>query len=462
MYLYLYSGFEGTSGGFEEWYVRKFGLLTNTATVTSVEGAGGSDTEEVIVSAGADYGIPVVTATLLSASSVAGDPATADVTKEGEFINENLIEYTVTISNQGNVTLSNVTVTDSIEGGSTVVLDNSTVSGDVNNNGELDLGETWTYTYTREFGQDAFDVNGDALLDNTVVVDAAETHPTTSSVSIDVSKLIFIGQAINAKDALWWSDNLAEWDGDVTTESLESDLGIDDALLAVDSNGDGAISPADNAGILIGDINANGLTDIGESTLFVELDAAQQLIGKSGSLTDMREVMIAEALAAQLNINNMSADSTLTDNPEGPYDLVSEAVAWLTGQGPYTYADLSTGNIDTDGDGILSVGNNKNFEYDIKNDLLTADALLSTPMSNKDPGDSLSQADEAWMDEVFVDALNTKLASGEDLRNALHEFNVGTIAVDPHGGYIAEFDDQDVMVGVAQENDIDVFWDYVI
>ena len=42
-----------------------------------------------------------------------------------------------------------------------------------------------------------------------------------------------------------------------------------DVLLPVDSNRDGSITPSDVKGVLIGDINANGLTDVGETTLFV-------------------------------------------------------------------------------------------------------------------------------------------------------------------------------------------------
>ena len=466
-YMYLYSAFSNTDGGFEEWYVRKFGLLDNTATVSTDQGAGGSDSAEVTVAADANYFMDT-SAQLAAMNTVTNtlDSTGASVVKTGDLTEDNVIDYTVTLHNDGNVTLGNVEVTDQVEGGTLITLtnhdsDSNTFSGDDNGNGSLDLGETWTYTYTRTFGQDAFDVNGDALLTNTVMVNSDATHTLTATSTVDVSSLIFVGLAMNAHSADWWANHPEAWDGDPDTTAAgltASDLGMDDVLIPVDSNGDGVIAHNDQQGVLIGDLNADGLTDNGETTLFVPLDAAQQLIDSSGA-TDMREVLMAEALAAQLNINNMSADSTLTDHPEGPNNLVSEAAMWLRGLGDYSsYDDQTTGNVDTNGDGILSVGNNSNFEFDMKDDLFSADADLSTPMTNKDPGDPLSDADFAW---GMVNDTSGVGDDGADLNQALSAFNSGDLVVDPHGGYVGAVDSSGDVVDV-HPNAPDAFWDVVL
>src|SRR5262249_34924450 len=90
-----------------------------------------------------------------------------------------IINYTVLVTNTGDVTLSNVDVTDSFEGLSPVDLTNSnsfnpvTHTGntfnDPNHNGTLDPGETWTYTYQHVVtATDLLDSDG--KLDNTASV----------------------------------------------------------------------------------------------------------------------------------------------------------------------------------------------------------------------------------------------------------------------------------------------------
>jgi hypothetical protein len=203
---------------------------------------------------------------------------------------------------------------------------------------------------------------------------------------------------------------------------------------------------------LLGDVNANGLSDAGETTLFVSLAAAQQLINASDAATDMRLILMKQALAAQLNINNMSGDSTSTLNPEGPSDIVSEAAMWLRGLTPYTYGSNSTSKVDSNGNGILSVGNSNSFEYNTSTKAFTADANPS--VSGRQP---LTSNLNAWQQDVDIDGIWGAIqASGQDLKNGLQQFNDGPLVVDPHGNYLGWSDGSNVMD--VQSNDSDAFW----
>src|SRR5205823_5170309 len=85
-----------------------------------------------------------------------------------------VIAYTITVTNDGNETLTGVVVTDTGEtGGGTLHLSGDTnangildgaeswvANGDLNNDGKLDVGETWTYSDSYTVLQSDIDSNG--------------------------------------------------------------------------------------------------------------------------------------------------------------------------------------------------------------------------------------------------------------------------------------------------------------
>ena len=62
------------------------------------------------------------------------------------------LHYTVVITNTGNITLKNIEINDTL-----VPFDEMTLTGDANNDGHLDVDETWTLTYTYTVTQDDLD-----------------------------------------------------------------------------------------------------------------------------------------------------------------------------------------------------------------------------------------------------------------------------------------------------------------
>jgi len=148
--------------------------LVNTATASSTQ------TGDSKPSSSATTGIkqnPLFEITK-TASVNSADRVNAD--KAGE-----IITYTVAVKNTGNVTLSGVSVSDdnltpSLTGDDVTLLN---PSGDDGNN-KLDVGETWTYTYTHEVTQE--EMNAGTTLVNTAKAYADGVSPQSSTASVNV------------------------------------------------------------------------------------------------------------------------------------------------------------------------------------------------------------------------------------------------------------------------------------
>ena len=89
-----------------------------------------------------------------------------------------VITYTITVQNTGNLTLTGVVVTDPNADAGSIVRGADAVGDD---DDLLDVGETWSYTATHTVTQAEIDSNGggDGDLDNTATADSNETGPDT-------------------------------------------------------------------------------------------------------------------------------------------------------------------------------------------------------------------------------------------------------------------------------------------
>ncbi len=141
------------------------GDLDNTVTADSNET--GPDTD--------DLAIPILQNPALN---VAKSSTTTSITAAGQ-----VVPYTFTVTNTGNVTLTGVTVSDP---DCTSAISGPT--GDSNSDGLLQTTETWVYTCSHTVTQGEIDGNGggDGDLDNTVTADSNETGPDTDSLAIPI------------------------------------------------------------------------------------------------------------------------------------------------------------------------------------------------------------------------------------------------------------------------------------
>jgi hypothetical protein len=96
-----------------------------------------------------------------------------------------VINYTYTLANTGNVSLTNVTLSDdNFTPGSTSDDFNPSLSEDGNGDNVLDVGETWTYTASYTTTQEDMDSGADLV--NVATVDSNETGPETDNETVDV------------------------------------------------------------------------------------------------------------------------------------------------------------------------------------------------------------------------------------------------------------------------------------
>jgi hypothetical protein len=189
-------------------------------------------------------------------------------------------------------------------------------------------------------------------------------------------------------------------------------------------------------------MNGDGKTDVGETTFFVPLAAAQLIIDPTHSANDARSILMRQAIAAQLNVDNGHHE---------PNDILSEAVFWLRGQAPFTYSDGSTGKIGN-GDGVL-----QSSEYTISGGMFSFTA------------GTLGTSTQAWTRDVDVyggpnanDWDNSSIlagnqeANGEDVKNALQSFNMGQLVTSLDGTQVGYFDGTNLTH--AHANTTDSFW----
>ena len=286
------------------------------------------------------------------------------------------VDFRITVENKGNVSLTNVVITDnntSNGGNSTVTLyqngaltaaalafgatlvgdDNDGITGNVlTPDGILQVGETWTIEYTTAFDP------GQHL--NTGYV-------TTAQGALDNDNAAYyslVNEGPGVRTPGFWSNLGAQFWNNIANDETKSgpNFAEGELIYAVDSNNDGFINSVagdginddkavDKVGLLIGDFNQDGFTgdnpntmviEGSEDTLFIGLSDAKNLINASQKTVsgDGVQMLGRDVVATWLNYlagNNVGTDSGDTDH--SPKHFISDAVDWLQ-----TFGDSNASN----------------------------------------------------------------------------------------------------------------------
>jgi uncharacterized repeat protein (TIGR01451 family) len=149
------------------------GMLENVATADSKETP--QDTDDAAVKVVYDPRLDIVK----EVAGVTGGTPDGHVDSAGDVIN-----YAITVDNTGNVTLTDVTVTDPYADDGSIAY----VSGDTDADGRLDVDEIWTYTAAHTVTQLEIDTNGgdDGMLENVATADSKETPQDTDDAAVKV------------------------------------------------------------------------------------------------------------------------------------------------------------------------------------------------------------------------------------------------------------------------------------
>lgn len=339
--------------------------LLNTAVVTSTTPGVGSQSATATTSLAANPA--------LSVDKVANTPS---VNAPGP------VGFTITVKNEGNVTLTGISLTDALTrgNGTTAILTPTLASGDANANSRLDVGETWIYNATYTVTQ--ADLDDGRRISNAVSVTTAQSatpHVDTTTVSMVRQPAYTLTKtvdraAIDTPGTLTYQITIAN-----TGNVALTNLAISDQV----RRGNGApMAPTTGPTRTGGDTSGNAILDVGETWIYSATYAVDQAAVNSGQpVTNLVEAgfdQIAErrfATATTLvnQVGGMSVDKTvdassvtapgvlnylITVRNVGKIDLTGLVFTDTITQGATAVANPPVPSRQSNGDGdeILNVG----------------------------------------------------------------------------------------------------------
>ena len=297
------------------------GDIDNTATVSSDELADESDSEAVPISIGPDYSID---------KTVTG----VDTVGDGILNSANeVIDYQIVVTNDGNVSLTGVSVADPLLEGANGTLGAKTES--LNNDDILEVGETWTYTGAYTVRQSDINDNGggDGDIDNTATVSSNELADESDSASVPIAlsgsiEIIKAGTFLNDGDA----DGVADVGETVTyTFTVEN----------------------------TGKVALTNVTVTDPKATVVGGPLASLAVGGSDSGTFTASYIMTQA---DIDAGNVDNTATVTGTPPSGSNVTNEDTETVT------FAQVPSLTIDKTGDdGPVSVGDTITYQITVTN-----------------------------------------------------------------------------------------------
>ena len=274
------------------------GFFDNTSTADASAGAPGGfavdddDIEHVVLPQDPSLNVDS------SGAWVDGDAdGFADV---GELVN-----YVITVFNDGNVTLHDVEVNDTVLGGPL----SGPASGDADNDGLLDVGETWTYNASYEITQDDIDagtVHNDATATALGPQDQPATDTDGNDAELPQNPSLDVAMAASIPDAD--ADNKINSPADdiTYTITLVNDGNVTLHNVAFTDPSLGTLSaPTESGGI-------DGILDVGETWTYTAFyDVEQSDIDDRGDVDGMADDNIHNDIA--VTTDEAAGGSALAD-----------------------------------------------------------------------------------------------------------------------------------------------------
>ena len=337
---------------------------------------------------------------------------TADVDSvdaDGDVIN-----YSITVHNTGNMSLTDLVVSDPfVSNLAGVDADHDTFNdGDTNHDGKLSVDETWQYTASHTVTQAEIDNNGvvnPALkITNTASADTAQTDPQSASASVsvlqnpdlEIHKLV---SSITSTDQAVGTTTVGAA-GDVINYTIAvhntgnmtlTNLGVTDPfvsdLAAVDDNHDGFND---------GDANHDGKLDLDETWQYTASHTVTQPEMDAGGSIDNT----ASASTHQGASGSDSVSVTVEQNAHLAFDKTG---AWADG----------------DSDGLADPGELVHYTFSVTNDgnvslhgAEVSDTVLGGPLTGPDSGDTLNpgvlDVGETWVYHADYAITQTDIDTG--------------------------------------------------
>ena len=418
----------------------------DTGTVTNQAGGTATDDAATVTPLGAAPGLLVLKTADVTGLST--PPAVGDV-----------IAYTITAENTGNVTLSAVTLTDTLTdgtGGAQALDSAPTLNSGDNGDGLLQIDETWTYVAAVTLTQSMIDAGG---VSNTVTVDTAT--PGGAAVS-DISD----------------DDGTGASDPTVTTLGRNSILAVVKTAVLNDG-GDGradagdtisysyAVSNQGNTTLFDLGLTETGFTGAGVTPVPLLLSVAADLDGQAdapdlavgGTATygvdytllqaDIDAGLVSNQATGTANgpdgtaIDDLSGattgDDTVTDTPlalaSGMLVLKTASIAGLSV--PPVVGDVLDYTITVENTGNVTLST-VTLADTLTDATGAAQALDASPaLVSGDDGDALLQVDETWTYSASVTLTQAMIDAGGLSNTATAN------AATPGGGTVSDVSDDD-------------------
>ncbi len=373
-------------------------------------------TQEIVVqqAVGVDPGVTLTkTADVLNADG--SDDLDDVIDSAGDTIT-----YTLSATNTGDTTLSEVTVIDPFIAASmdrnadTVINVEDIVSGDDNGNGLLDVGETWIWTGEYQVTQSDINQRGnydspvdpdeinDNLIRNVAYVSSFEEASDDAAVDttldydpqIRVTKTADVFNADGSDDL----DDVVDTAGDVVQYTATvanignvtlNNVQLTDTLVGVtfDRTGDGVTDAAD---VVSGD-DGNGVLDVGETWVFQEAySVSQEEIDSRGNYDGPDGDTANDNVIRNLvSVTTQSLDQPINGSDDAFTEMDYRPVILLQKTGTLYNADGSldeNGAIDSAGEVIkyiLAVSNGGNVTL---SDIAVVDPMIAASMDKDGNG----------------------------------------------------------------------------